>query len=350
MSISTPAGTPTPGTDPQPPDESAGSGGSSTAADRRRRAIAALNQYIGVLTVLVALIVILAISQPQFLTVENFINIAETNAVLLIVATGMTFVLLVGGIDLSVGGTIGLCSVALWWLTANGVNVVLACALVVLLALALGFGVNGFLIGKVGLSFLVVTIGTASIFRSVAQVWTDGQSQSLYEQQFLVDLGANRFLGIPWTVWIAGIAFITCMMGLRYSGFGRMLYAVGGNSEAARLAGINTSLIRITVFGISAGMAGVAAILNSARITTAAPDAQTGIELTASAAVLLGGTSFMGGRGSLLGTIFGVLFLGVLSNGLTLIGISPYWAGVLSGGVLIIAVAIDRFRNGRAMP
>ncbi len=322
----------------------------TASSDRRRRVVTAMNQYIGVLGVLVLLVVVLTFTQKQFFTIENFINIAETNAVLLVVATGLTFVLLVGAIDLSVGGIIALTSMALWWLTSQDVNTVLACFLVVSLGFLLGFGVNGLLIGGVGMSFLVVTIGTASLLRGLAAVWSGGQSKSLYTNSYLASLGSGRVLGFPWVVWIGAVVFLVSMVVIRYTGFGRMLYAVGGNPEAARIAGINTSFVRVAVFGISGGLAAIAGLLGTARITTASPDAQTGIELTAAAAVLLGGTSFMGGRGSLLGTWFGVAFYGVLSNGLTLQGISPYFAGVVSGTVLILAVGIDRVRNGRSTP
>ena len=137
---------------------------------------------------------------------------------------------------------------------------------------------------------------------------------------------------------------------LRYTGFGRMIYATGGNPEAARFAGINVNLIRVSVYGICAGLAGLAAVMDAARLTSASPNAGLGIELTAGAAVLLGGTSFTGGRGSLLGTLLGVAFLGVLSNGLTLSGVSPFWSGIVSGTVLIAAIFVDRLRNGSASP
>ena len=151
---------------------------------------------------------------------------------------------------------------------------------------------------------------------------------------------------MPVGVYVAGVVFVLALLLLRYTGYGRMVYAVGGNAEAARLAGINVAFIRVSVYGISGVLAGLAAVLDTARLTTASPAAGTGYELMAGAAVLLGGTSFMGGRGSLLGTLLGVLFLGVLQNGLTLLGISPFWANVTSGAVLIAAVLVDRLRNG----
>ncbi len=314
------------------------------------RGVQATNQYMGVLAVLALLLVALSVTQPQFLTSDNFVNILEANSVLLVVSVGLTFVLLVGGIDLSIVGTIALTQVCLWELIKAGTPAALACLLVIAGAFAVGFLINGLLIGRVGLSFLVVTIATASIFQGVANVRTGGQSQSLATQNWLIDVGTQSWWGLPVVVWIAFAVLLLGIALLRYTGYGRMVYAVGGNPEAARLAGINVALIRVSVFGICAGLAGLAAVLSVCQLTSATPNPPATTTLTAGAAVLLGGTSFMGGRGSLLGTLLGVLFLGVLSNGLTLAGISDFWTGIVSGTVLVAAILFDRLRNGAASP
>jgi ribose transport system permease protein len=303
-----------------------------------------------VLVVLTLVVVVLSISEDQFLTPGNIINILETNSVLLVVAVGLTFVLLVGGIDLSLGGTMALTAVSMWGLLTAGVPAPLAACIVVVGAFTLGAAVNGLLIGWVGLSFLVVTIGTASVFRGIALLGSGGQSKSLFDETWLVELGSGRVLGIPILVIVSLSIFLLGVLVLRYTGYGRMVYAVGGNPEAARLAGMPVVTIRVSVYAISGGLAGMAAVLEAGRLTAASPTTATGIELTAGAAVLLGGTSFMGGRGTLLGTLLGVLFLGVLQNGLTLLGISPYWSGIVSGIVLIAAIFVDRLRTGRAQP
>lgn len=314
------------------------------------RGVQATNQYMGVLAVLALLLVALSVTQPQFLTSDNFVNILEANSVLLVVSVGLTFVLLVGGIDLSIVGTIALTQVGLWELIKAGMPAGLACAVVIAGAFAVGFLINGLLIGRVGLSFLVVTIATASIFQGVANVRTGGQSQSLATENWLIDVGTQSWWGLPVVVWIAFAVLLLGIALLRYTGYGRMVYAVGGNPEAARLAGINVALIRVSVFGICAGLAGLAAVLSVCQLTSATPNPPATTTLTAGAAVLLGGTSFMGGRGSLLGTLLGVLFLGVLSNGLTLAGISDFWTGIVSGTVLVAAILFDRLRNGAASP
>lgn len=321
---------------------------------RRRHTVAAeaaartTSQYIGVLSVLAIVVVVMWATQSGFMTLENWVNIAELNAELMLVAIGLTFVLLTGGIDLSVGAMWSFAGIVLWKLLLDLPQPV-ALILTVVCAGLIGLGVNGLLIGKAGMSFLVVTIGSAALLHGLGQVWSGGQTESIFQYKFVIELGSNRVGGIPITVWITAGVFILAVLLLRYTGFGRMVYAVGGNPEAARLAGINVTGVRIAVYTICGTLAGLAGVLSAAHIGAASPDAGIGMELTAAAAVLLGGTSFMGGRGSLLGTLLGVLFLGVLQNSVTLLGVSPYWSNVVSGIVLIAAIGIDRLRNGRPM-
>lgn len=316
---------------------------SASPADRLRHAV---DTYAGVGGVLLILCVYLGITQDAFLTWDNWVSILEANAVVLVVAVGLTFVLLNGGIDLSLGGLMAITAV----LMSDGINAGwptwLAITAVVALAGVLGF-VNGFLIGKVGLSFLVVTLGSGSIFRGIAQVRTGGQTRSLFEVDLIRQIHDGELLGVPWLAWVSLVVLVVGILVLRYTGYGRMIYACGGNREAARLAGINVTAIAVSVFALAGLLAGMASIMDASRLTAASPTAATGIELTAAAAVLLGGTSFMGGRGTLLGTLLGVLFLGVLENGITLSGIESFWYGVVSGAVLIAAILLDRIRNGR---
>jgi ribose transport system permease protein len=236
--------------------------------------------YIGVGGALLLLVVYLSLTQDQFLTYQNWMNILETNAILLTAAVGLTFVLLVGGFDLSIGGTLALAGVALAALITAGVPILLAMVLVVLAAAAWSLAVNGMLISHLGLSFLVVTLGSAALFRGIALLWTGGLSQPLFAHEFLVNMGSGRVAGIPILVIIALTAFTLAILVVRYTGYGRMLYATGGNQEAARLAGINTVWVRASVYGIAGAFAGLAGLMDAARLATAAPDAQLGIELT----------------------------------------------------------------------
>ena len=312
-----------------------------------RRARSGALTYLGVGSMLIALIVFFTVTQPQFATYANFVNILETNAVLLVVAVGLTLVMLVGGFDLSIGGFLALSGVLLAKLVGGGVPVGIAIALVIAGGIALGAAVNGVAIAKLGVSFFVVTLGMLALTRGLALVITDGQTQGLYDERFIRSISDGRVAGVPYSVVIAvgvlGLGFWVT----RYMGFGRQVYAVGGNSEAARLAGINVVAVRIAVYATCAGLAALAGVMEAGRLAAAAPDTDQGIELTAAAAVLLGGTSFVGGSGGMFGTFLGTLFLGVLQNGLIIASISAYWQGVISGGVLISSVLIDRFRRVR---
>jgi ribose transport system permease protein len=295
---------------------------------------------------LLLLVVFLTITQEQFATSQNFINILNTNAVLLVVSVGLTFVLLVGGFDLSLGGMLALAGVGLALLIEAGVPPLPAVLAVVAAGTLVGLVLNGWLIAGVGLSFLVVTLATSSLFASAALVITGGQSQSVFEQG-LLSLGTGTWAGVPYSVWIALAVLVVAVVVLRWTGYGRMVYAVGGNPEAARLAGIDVTLVRASAYGIAGGLAALAGVLTTAQLTAASPTAGAGVALTAGAAVLLGGTTFTGGRGTMLGTLLGVLFLGVLSNGITLTGVSAFWQGIVSGIVLILALLLDRVRTRR---
>jgi len=306
-----------------------------------------LATYMGVGGVLVLAVAYLTLTQPTFATWNNLASILETNAALMIVAVGLTFVLIVGGFDLSVGGMLALSGVLLARMIEVGVTPYFAMILVVIAAVILGLVTNGLLVGKIGLSFFVVTLGTMSLFRGTALLLTNGESQGLYEVQQIKTVGSGSIIGIPITILVAGIVFVIGLVVMRYTGFGRMLYAVGGNAQAARIAGIRVSVVRVSAYTICAGLAGLAGVIWSSRLVSASPTAAMGIELTAAAAVLLGGTSFAGGQGGLFGTLLGVLFLGVLSNGLTISGVSSYWQSVVTGAVLIIAVLLDHLRSRR---
>lgn len=319
----------------------------STKPSLFSRAHGSLGAYLGVGAVLVIAVIYLSVTQPTFGTWGNLLTILETNAALLILAVGLTFVLLVGGFDLSVGGMLALTGVLLAKLIEAGVSPYVAMVLVVLAATLLGLVTNGLLVGKIGLSFFVITLGTMSLFRGSALLLTDGESQGLYDVPQIKELGSGSLGGIPITVVIAVIVLVMAFLMTRYTGFGRMLYAVGGNPQAARIAGINVAAIRVAAYTICAGLAGLAGVLWTARLVSASPTAATGIELVAAAAVLLGGTSFAGGQGGMVGTLLGVLFLGVLGNGLTISQVSAFWQAVVTGIVLIIAVTLDWLRTRR---
>jgi ribose transport system permease protein len=306
--------------------------------------------YIGVLVVLVAMVLYLGATQPTFLAYGNLLIILNTNAVLLVVSVGLTIVLLVGGFDLSVGGMLALSGVVLGHLlTKTGTPPVLAILVCIVGGFVIGALVNGLLIARLKLSFFVVTIGAGSLFGGLALVVAGGAPVGIYTVATIRSLGSGTVAGVPNPVVVALGVFAVFVVILRYTGFGRMIYAVGGNAEAARMAGIRVDAVRMACYSIAGGLAALAGVLQASRLASASPSAGIGIELTAAAAVLLGGTSFAGGSGTLLGTLLGTLFLGVLSNGLTLSGVSAFWQGVVTGAVLILAVAIDRYRETRTL-
>lgn len=311
------------------------------------RAREALISYLGVLTVLGALIAFFSISQRRFFTVENFWNVLDGSSVLLIVAVGLTFTMLVGGFDLSVGGVLALSGVVLWLLVDHGVPSWLAIVVVVLGGVLFGAIATGFPIAVLDVSFFVVTLGVLVATRGLASVVAGGEVKGLYEDETLRTLGTASVGNVTMPVFIALGVLLLAVLVTRYTGYGRRVYAVGGNAEAARLAGINVAAVRLSTYAISAGLAALAGAIETGRLAAASPDADQGIEFSAAAAVLLGGTSFVGGIGSMIGTFLGVLFLGVLQNGLIISSISVYWQGVITGAVLFASVLIDRFRRRR---
>lgn len=312
-----------------------------------RRFRDALLSYLGVLTVLAVLVAFFSINQSRFFTLANFWNVLDGSSILLIVSVGLTFAMLCGGFDLSLSGVLALGGVMLWVLLEHGVPLWLAIPIVVLGGTAFGAIASGFPIAYLDVSFFVVTLGVLVATRGLAAVITNGEVEGLYDEPALRKIGNGRIGDISYPVIIALTVLALATVVTRYTGYGRMVYAVGGNPEAARLAGINVRMVKLSTYAISAGLCSFAGVLEAGRLAAASPSADEGIEFTAAAAVLLGGTSFVGGIGSMLGTFLGVLFLGVLKNGLIISSISVYWQGVITGAVLFASVMIDRFRRRR---
>jgi ribose transport system permease protein len=321
----------------------AGGPGGSSLVDRIREA----PPWTGVATVLVVMVVGLAITQPLFLTWLNLTNVARGMAIPLLLAIGATLLLTTGMIDLSIGSMLALCTMV----AAGGFHIGLPAPLVVV-ATVLAGGVlgslNGVLVAKVGLSFFVVTLGTLAVFRSVAQLPTSGLSIQLSTEpgfDLIAWLGDGSIGRLSVPVIIAVGCLVLFAVLLRWTNLGRQVYAVGGNENAARLAGMRVDRVRVMVFAVNGLLVGVAAVLFTGRIQAGSPLIGAGIELEVIAAVLLGGTSFLGGQSSLLGTALGVLFIAVLQNGLTMVGVQTLWQGVITGSVLILAVWVDRVRS-----
>lgn len=297
----------------------------------------------GALMMLAVLCVVFALTTENFLDGANLVNVAVQSTILLLLALPMTLIIMTEGLDLSMGAVLTLANVVLASVAVATGGVTLA--LLAALAVGLVFGlVNGTLVARLGIPPFVATLGTLGVAQGLALVVTDGQSvvgippsvQMFY---------SGMFLGVPAPIWIAGVAYAVFHVVLYHTRFGTNVFALGGNREALTLAGVRTRLYLVAVYVVGGLMAGLAALLLTARISSGHPTAALGMEFDAIAAAAVGGTSFEKGRGWLLGTLIGVLAVGVLRNGLNLLGL-PSAVQVSAIGVLVIlALMIDAFRG-----
>jgi ribose transport system permease protein len=308
------------------------------------------------LLALILMVGALALLSDKFLTPDNGWNILRQISVNLCLSVGMTLVILSGGIDLSVGAILGLAGAVAAGLLKNGLTLAalgvhleftVAGAIVAGLAVggAAGWG-NGFAITRFQLPPFVATLGMLSIARGLTMLWTGGFPITGLGDNF-GRLGTGAFLGVPLPVWImVGLTALFVVLTKR-TRFGRHLYAVGGNERAARLTGLNVPRIKLAVYTLAGALAGVAGLIVTARLDSAQPNAGLGYELDSIAAVVIGGTSLSGGRGSVAGTVLGCLIIGVLNNGLFLLNVSPFWQQVIKGLVILLAVALDKLSARR---
>lgn len=306
-----------------------------------------LFRFAGIGPLLIVLCVGITIMNPVFLSFQNWVNLLGAVSSIWIMAMAMTLVLLTAGFDLSVGAMLALGGVGMVSMMNAGVPEVLAILLTLVGAAAVGGLTNGLLIGRMGLNFFVVTLGTMSLYRGIVYVWTNGQTLYATDYSLVQWIGNGKIGPIPVTILLMVAVFAIVWLMLRYTNYGRSIYVVGGNPTAARLAGMNVSLILVSVYGLAAMFAGLAGIVETGRLASASPTVGVSSELLVAAAVLLGGTSFRGGEGGVVGTALGVLFIAVLQNGLGLSGISSYWQNVITGVILIFAIMLNHFKSKR---
>lgn len=303
------------------------------------------NQNLGTILALIILMVFVSILNPTFLQANNLMNLMRQLIINGFIALGMTFVILTGGIDLSVGSTLAVTSAIFAGLLQNGMNTILAILIALGLGLILGL-INGFLITKGKLAPFIVTLATMTIFRGLTLVYTDGRPIAGPKDNFAFKfLGKGQFFGVPFQVILFALAFLILWTILNKTALGRKIYAVGGNEKASFISGINIDKVKISVYVISSLMAVLSGLVLTSRLNSAQPTAGVAYEMDAIAAVVLGGTSMTGGSGSLTGTLIGILILGVLNNGLNLLGVSSFYQQIVKGIVILIAVLIDRKRN-----
>jgi ribose transport system permease protein len=300
---------------------------------------------LGMLIVLVAICIILAIFAPNFTDTGNILNILKQSSVNGILAAGMTLVILTGGIDLSVGSTIALSGVVSVLLSKQGINPYIAMMVGIAVGCFAGW-INGFLTARTKLPSFIVTLGSMTYIRGAAYVISGGLPTILTSEQFKF-FGSGKFLSVPTPIYVMLGVYLTIFIVLKYTMFGRHIYAIGGNEEAARLTGIKVEKTLIKVYAISGLCAGLAGVVLAGRLISGQPNAGNMAELDAIAAVVLGGTSLAGGIGRIQMTIIGVLILGVIRNGLTLLNVSFFWQTVITGVVIVLAVLLDRLRSDK---
>ena len=293
----------------------------------------------GLVVVLVVLVVFFIVKSPYFLGADNILNILTAIAVTGIIAVPATMLMVAGQVDLSVGSGAAFCGMVL----ATEVGTVgLGWALLLAVAAGLLVGViNGALVNVVNVNSLITTLGMLAVLRGLTELLANGETAIVNDFAWL---GTARPLGIPLPVLVfAGVVLVGVLL-MRYTVFGRSLYAIGANPVAARLVGIRTKWALFTTFVMSGLAVAIAGLILTSQLSAASPTAATGLELTVVTAVVLGGASLAGGRGTILGTVLGLVIIGVLNNGLTLLNINSFWQDVARGVLLILAVSFDQLR------
>jgi ribose transport system permease protein len=308
------------------------------------------------LLALLILCIVLSFMTDKFFTADNGLNVLRQVAVNVCIATGMTLVVLTAGIDLSVGSVLALCGALTAGLFKNGlsfpandlfVGFTILGAIVggLLLGSLLGW-FNGFTITRFNVPPFVATLAMLTIARGFTMLYTKGHPISNLGTDFAF-IGAGIVFGIPVPVWIAAIVVLIAVFITQKTKLGRYIYAIGGNEQAAKLSGINIKKVKLTVYAIAGALAALGGVIVTARLDSAQPNAGISYELDAIAAVVIGGTSLSGGKGSVWGTVMGAIIIGVLNNGLVLLNVSPFWQQVVKGSVILLAVVIDKMGEDR---
>lgn len=301
-------------------------------------------QYGGILSGMLVLIILFSFMNDSFFTTNNIINITLQVSIIAITAYGMTYVLLLGDIDLSVGSTIALIGTFAALGASWGIPFILLVPLSIIAALVLGL-INGGLTALAGIPSFIVTVATMGIFRGIAYIVTDGTPVMIKNDAFLA-LGNGEFLSVPIPIWILLVLLLVNHFILTKTAFGRKIYITGGNKEAAVYSGINVVSLKIKVFMITAVLAGISGMILASRLYSGQPNSAISYELDAIAAAVLGGTSLNGGYGTVIGTMIGALTIGVINNGMNLMNVPYFYQMVVKGLVILVAVYVD-VRNKR---
>ena len=294
----------------------------------------------------VVLLIVVAVVAPSFFTGSNVRDLALNNAPVLLVSIAMTLVILIGQIDISVGSQFAVATVAAGLLAKSGIPIALLLPGVILIGVLMGT-INGVLVGSVRLPSIIVTLAMLVAWRDALRWSTEGAWVENLPPQF-------QWLGLTQAsyplVTFAGVAALTALLAwtLRHVSAGRAIYATGSNPDAARLGGLDVALVKAAVFALAGMLTGLAAILNSVRFNQIPSNAGIGLEMKVIAAVVVGGAAITGGRGSVLGTVLGVVLLGAIGPALTFLGVSAYWERAIQGAIILTAVGVDSYRASRA--
>ncbi len=304
-----------------------------------------IGQY-GIALAFVLICVLLSVLHPAFLTLSNLRVILTQVSINALLAFGVTFVIITGGIDLSLGSVLAVAGIAAAIFAHPD-----SYPLIVPVAAGLGTGIifgafNGLIITRSKVPPFIVTLGTMTIARGLALIFSNGRPVSNLSDAFNF-IGGGTIRGVPFPIVILVLAFIVCALLLGRTTWGRYMYAVGGNELAARASGINVNKVKMMVYTLCGGLAGIAGVLLTSRITTGQPNAGMGFELDAIAAAIIGGTSTSGGTGNMVGTLLGALLIGVISNGLDLMNVSSYYQLVIKGLIIVGAVVLDSVSKNR---
>ena len=301
-----------------------------------------LFRKLGPLIALFIMMGIVTVMNTAFIHPNNLLNLLRQVSVNALIAFGMTFVIITGGIDLSVGSTLALTSALTAGIIGAGVPSILAIAIGLVLGALLGT-FNGLIISKGKVAPFIATLATMTIYRGLTLVYTEGNPITNFGGDFSFQFfGRGYLFGIPFPVILMAVCFIILFFELHKMTFGRKVFAIGGNEDASYIAGIKNDRIKTAVYAISGMMSALAGIILTSRLNSAQPTAGTSYELDAIAAVVIGGTSLAGGNGRIVGTLIGALIIGTLNNGLNLLGVSSFYQQVVRGIVIIIAVLLDR--------
>lgn len=300
---------------------------------------------------LLILIAIVSAINPDFFKLDNILNILRQTSVNAIIAVGMTFVILIAGIDLSVGSVLALTGAIAASLVSKELTVFLVVPIVLFIGALLG-AFSGIIVAKGKVQPFIATLVTMTLLRGLTMVYTDGRPISTgfsNSADSFAFLGTGYLFGIPFPIWLMAIVFAVAWYILKHTPIGRYIYALGGNESATQLSGINVNKIKLFVFAVSGFLSALAGLIVTSRLSSAQPTAGVSYELDAIAAVVVGGTSLMGGKGRVMGTLIGALIIGFLNNALNLLDISSYYQMIAKAMVILIAVLADNYLGSKKL-